>query len=91
MKKIVLTIYSKPGCSLCEPFAAVIKNALLKSAWRDNVELSFVNILEDETAFEKFHDKIPVLTINGDLAFKYFLTEEELAKKLCAEITHKSV
>lgn len=82
MKKIALTIYSKPDCSLCGPFSDVVKKVAAKIPWREHVELNHVNILQDEVAFEKYHEKIPVLTINGDLAFKYFITEEELEKRL---------
>jgi hypothetical protein len=81
MKKIALTLYSKPECSLCEPFSTVIKSVLSKSEWA-GVECKTINILENKTAFEKFHDKIPVLTINGDLAFKYLVTEKELEEKI---------
>lgn len=82
MKKIALTIYSKPDCSLCGPFSDIVKNVAAKIPWREHVELNHVNILEDERMFEKYQEKIPVLTINGNLAFKYFVTEDELERKL---------
>jgi hypothetical protein len=73
-------LYTKLGCCLCD----TVKAQLGKLHALHPFELREVNILEDSTAYAKFHEEIPVVFINGHKAFKYRLDEEEFLRRLKA-------
>jgi|APSaa5957512535_1039671.scaffolds.fasta_scaffold251066_2 hypothetical protein len=83
MTVVKLTLYTKSDCELCKPFKEEVLAVLDHAKWRDQLVYSEVNILEDEIAFAKYHEKIPVLEVEGKLAFKYFIKAEELEQLLC--------
>jgi glutaredoxin len=68
-KLISLTLFTKPGCHLCEEAKTVVDSAIqqFKSEHSSEqpIELTEVNILEDEVLLEKYGEEIPVLQING--------------------------
>jgi hypothetical protein len=41
-----------------------------------------LNILEDPEAHQTFKEEIPVVFINGNKAFKFYLDEEKFLKRL---------
>ena len=78
MKKAVVTIYSKPGCHLCEEAKAAINEA---RAERD-FTLEEVNIDLDAATADLYRYDIPVVFINGVKAFKHRVSAREFLKKL---------
>lgn len=78
MKKAVVTVYTKPGCHLCEEAKAVINEA------RADAELTLeeVNIDEDPALSELYRYDIPVVFINGVKAFKHRVEPREFRRKL---------
>jgi thiol-disulfide isomerase/thioredoxin len=58
---MIVTIYSRPGCHLCDDLKADL--APLVERW--NVHLVERNIDDDPAAFERFRYLIPVLDIEG--------------------------
>jgi len=79
---IHIKIFSKPDCELCVPFKKIVADVVSKRKWRELVELSHINIDENEEAFALYAEKIPVAEINEHLAFKYHITENGLEKYL---------
>ena len=75
---IEVVVYSKPGCCLCDEVKEKLKRLQASHAFN----LREVNILEDPEAHEKFKEEIPVVSINGKKAFKYYLDEKQFLKKL---------
>jgi glutaredoxin len=73
-----LTLYSKPGCHLCDEMKLVI------DAVRSRVPLALevVDISTDPALMELYGVEIPVLMIDGKKAAKYRITAAELEKKL---------
>ena len=57
----VITLYTKPGCHLCEPVAQTIKQA----ARLRSFQFATRNILDDAGDFERYKHAIPVVTVNG--------------------------
>ena len=78
MKKAVVTIYSKPGCHLCEEAKAAMNEA---RAERD-FTLEEVNIDLDAAMADLYRYDIPVVFINGVKAFKHRVSAREFLKKL---------
>jgi glutaredoxin len=58
---VTVTLYTKPGCHLCEPVAATIAEAAKLRAFQ------FVkrSILDDPEEYERYKHAIPVVTVNG--------------------------
>lgn len=75
---ILVEIYSKDKCQLCDEAKEVIKAV--------NKEIPFIikeiDITKDDILFEKYKYDIPVIHINGVIAFKHRLTAFDFRKKL---------
>ena len=69
-RDIVVTLYTKPGCHLCEPVAHTIEQASVRRQFR------FVrrNILDDPADYERYQHAIPVVTVNGHEVARYRLS-----------------
>ncbi len=75
---IHLTLYTRPGCHLCEEMKAVIEHA----ARRVPLRLEEVNISTDIALTERYGVEIPVLLVEGRKAAKYRISEADLLSKL---------
>ena len=74
-----LTIYSKPGCHLCDDLKAIVRRVLDR---REGISLEEIDISTDPKLLKLYELEIPVLMIDGKKAAKYRITEEELTSKL---------
>jgi glutaredoxin len=74
----VVTIYSKPGCHLCE----VAKANILAAGCDDQFRLEEVNIEEDAYLKTRYQYDIPIILINGIKVFKHRVEPEEFRRKL---------
>lgn len=80
---IELTIYSRPGCHLCEEMKAVVARvAGLSSSPISPIRIDEVDISTDPELERRFGLEIPVLMVNGRKAAKYRIGEEELRRLL---------
>ncbi|HEY7284581.1 MAG TPA: glutaredoxin family protein [Vicinamibacterales bacterium] len=75
-----LTIYSKPGCHLCDDMKAVVSRVIRPLAGQ--VVLHEVDISGDANLEAQYGLEIPVLFVDGKKAAKYRVTEEALARIL---------
>ncbi len=76
-----LTLYSRPGCHLCEDMKAVVEPVTHELGWAiEEVDISGDPALEAEFGME-----IPVLFVNGRKAFKYRVDTRELRRRLRRE------
>lgn len=73
-----VTIYTRPGCHLCEEAKAAI-NA---SGCDGEFILTEVNIDEDRLLREQYGHDIPVILINGVKVFKHRVDPREFKRKL---------
>ncbi|MCS7012600.1 MAG: glutaredoxin family protein [Chloroherpetonaceae bacterium] len=78
---VLVELYSKDGCCLCDEAKAV----LLKVRREIPFELREIKLNDDEDLMKEYGSKIPVVFINGRLAFKYHVYELELKEKLRKE------
>jgi hypothetical protein len=79
---MVLTIYSRPGCHLCQDMtetAERVVKALGVAARIDEVSIAGEPELE-----ARYGAEIPVLLVNGRKAAKYRVSEEALTRILTA-------
>lgn len=68
--KAQITLYSKPGCHLCEEMKSEIARADCAAAY----ELKEVNIESDAELSARYRFDIPVLLIDGVEMFRHRLT-----------------
>lgn len=73
-----MTIYSRPGCHLCDQ----AKEAIEASGCSGEYSLEEVNIDEDPALREQYGYDIPVIFINGVKAFKHRVESREFKRKL---------
>ena len=73
-----VTLYSKPGCHLCDKMKEVIDVV----AARVPFALEVVDISTDPDLQARYGLQIPVLVIDGTKVAKYRVTESELEAKL---------
>lgn len=78
MKQAIVTIFSRPGCHLCE----VAKEAMLNAGCEGEFVLEEVNIDEDSALRDRYGDDIPVIFINGVKVFKHRVDPSEFKRKL---------
>lgn len=67
MRKASVVIYSRPGCHLCDEAKAAIEN----SNCSDHFTLEEINIESDNELLRKYKYDIPVVTIDGEEAFRH--------------------
>ena len=73
MHKARVIVYSRPGCHLCDEAKAAIQN----SNCSDRYTLEEVNIESDEELLKKYKYDIPVVTIDGEEAFRHRVDPNE--------------
>ena len=77
---IALTLYSRPGCHLCDEMKAVIARVVREL--ETPVAIDEVDISTDADLETRYGLEIPVLLIDGRKAAKYRVTEGELTRLL---------
>lgn len=76
-----LTLYSRPGCHLCDE----MKDAAAPVAAEYGTVIDVVDIDQDPALQQEYGYEIPVLLVNGRKAFKFRLTARELRRRLSRE------
>jgi glutaredoxin len=74
----VITLYSKPDCHLCVDARVVL--AELQSEL--GFEISEVDITTDDALHRAYFERIPVVALDGEELFDYFVDERALRVRL---------
>ena len=81
-KLISLTLLTKPGCHLCEEAKKAIELVMFEFSQENSgnvqIELTELNILEDEALKNQYSEEIPVLQINGSTHAYWRIDSERL-------------
>ena len=75
---VELTLYTRPGCHLCDD----LKATLLPLRRRQAFELREVDISHDPALERRYGHDIPVLLINGTEAARHRIDEADLMRRL---------
>lgn len=74
----VVTLYTKPDCHLCEQAREAIEGV--------RAELPFELVVRDITLDERLHrayfERIPVVSVDGEELFEYFVDAKQLREIL---------
>ena len=73
-----LTLYGKPGCHLCDDARVAVERV---TARRD-VPLEQVDISRDPVLYKRYGERIPVLEMDGETVFEFFIDEAVLERRL---------
>ncbi len=74
----VVTLYGRPDCHLCEQARAV----LLRMREAHRFELVERDIDGDEALQRAYFERIPVIALDGEELFDYFVDERVLSARL---------
>jgi thiol-disulfide isomerase/thioredoxin len=77
---IVVRLYSRPGCHLCDVMKATLEQVAASSS--SPIEIEQIDISTNADLEARYGLEIPVLEINGKKAAKYRVSEEALKKIL---------
>jgi glutaredoxin len=80
-RPIGVELFTRPGCHLCEE----MKEHLAKAARGLEIRLSEVDVSVDGDLEARFGEDVPVLFIEGKLAFKHRASEEDLRRRLLSQ------
>jgi glutaredoxin len=73
-----VTLYGKPGCHLCEDARAAVERVRAERAF----ELTEVDVSLDPALNREYGERIPVLALDGEELFEFFVEEESLRERL---------
>jgi hypothetical protein len=74
----LVTLYGKPGCHLCDEARAVVRRVREDREF----ELREVDVTLDPALYREYGARIPVLLLDGEELFEYFVEEAVLVKRL---------
>lgn len=69
-----VTFYTRPGCHLCEDARAVLD--------AEAIEYDEIDIDSDDELFKRYLERIPVLAIDGEDRFEFFVDPADLRAAL---------
>jgi glutaredoxin len=79
---IALTIYSRPGCHLCDEMKTLVEQVVNES--RLAVRFDEINVETEPELEARYGSEVPVLLVDGKKTAKYRVTRTELTRILSA-------
>jgi glutaredoxin len=74
----VVTLYGKPGCHLCDEARAAVERVRSHRSF----DLQEVDVTLDAGLHREYGERIPVLAVDGEELFDYFVDEGVLVERL---------
>lgn len=81
-----VTVYGRPGCHLCDDALAVLARVRADYAFL----LQEIDIESDDVLLKAYLERIPVLALDGEELYDFFVDEDDLRARLSAAATHYS-
>jgi len=76
-----VTLYGRDGCHLCDE----AREVLLRVAETHPFTLREVDIESDRRLFLRYLERIPVIAVDGEELFDFFVDEDALIRRLVLE------
>ena len=73
-----ITLYGRPDCHLCDEARAALERVRSTHPFR----LAEVDIEADDALFKRYLERIPVVVLDGEELFEFFVDEERLRETL---------
>ena len=74
----VVTLFGRPGCHLCDD----AREALERVRAEHPFTLDEVDIERDDDLFKRYLERIPVISLDGEELFDYYVDEQALRRRL---------
>ena len=74
----VVTLFGRPGCHLCDDARAVLERVRAEHPFT----LDEVDIERDDELLRRYLERIPVISLDGEELFDYFVDEQALRRRL---------
>ena len=71
-----VTLYSRPGCHLCDDARAAVNRVRARAPFA----LDERNIEDDAALHARYLERIPVIALDGEELFDFFVDEETLER-----------
>jgi glutaredoxin len=75
---MTITVYSKPNCHLCD----LAKDVVERCRKKVDFALEVVDISQNPELFERYHNDIPVILLDGKEIARHFVREHKLLELL---------
>jgi len=73
-----VVLYGKPGCHLCDDARAAVRSVVARRPF----ELEEVDVSIDPELHRRYGERIPVVTLDGEEVFEYFVDADALDQRL---------
>ena len=73
-----VTLYGRPGCHLCDAARAALERVRAAHPFA----LEEVDIEDDDALFTRYLERIPVIALDGEELFDFFVDERALSARL---------
>jgi glutaredoxin len=73
-----VTLYGRPGCHLCDDALAVLERLRAEQPFA----LTTVNIEDDDALLRAYLERIPVVAVDGEEVYDYYVDEADLRARL---------
>jgi hypothetical protein len=74
----VVTVYGRPGCHLCDDALAVLERVRADHPFA----LETLNIEDDDALMRAYLERIPVVAVDGEEVYDYYVDEQDLRARL---------
>jgi glutaredoxin len=78
MSTPTLTLYSRPGCHLCDEARAALERVRARTSFT----VREIDISTDDSLHKRYLERIPVVTLGDEELFEFFVDEAELEDRL---------
>lgn len=75
-----LTIYSKPGCHLCDEMKSIVHRVIAGAVHSPAATIEEIDISGDRDLLDRYGLEIPVLLIDGVKVAKFRVSEDQLRR-----------
>ena len=76
-----VTVLGRPGCHLCDEAMAVLEG-LRSELGSAAFALRAVDIEADDATFKAYLERIPVIALDGQELYDFFVDQEDLRRRL---------
>jgi glutathione S-transferase len=83
----VVTLYGRPGCHLCDDARAALDRLQGVAPFR----LQEVDIEADDRLLLAYLERIPVVALDGEELYEFFVDEADLGARLMEAVARPSV
>jgi glutaredoxin len=73
-----VTVYGRPGCHLCDDALALLERIRADAPFA----LRTVNIEDDDALLRTYLERIPVVAVDGEEVYDYYVDEADLRARL---------